>query len=92
MRVSRKALDAQVAELNKVLKRPEKMFASEVGVYPIRFNIGHIALDKNQVGYKLEEQTSERSGVYDMTARLTAGNMSLFIHGMMRGIWAQRGI
>ena len=90
MRITRKQLVAQVAELNKVLGLPAKMFASGVLELPVRYNIGHIALDKNSTGYSLEENTSSQGGVFAMTARLTAKDMSVFIHGMMRGIWLQR--
>lgn len=90
MRITRKQLDAQVAELNTVLGLPTKMFASKEGEFPTRYNIGHITLDKNSAGYQLEEQTSINGGTFNMTARLAAKDMSLFIHGMMRGIWLQR--
>jgi hypothetical protein len=90
MRITKAALYAQAASLNEALGRPEQMFASKVGEHPIRFNEGHIALDKNLTGYQLEEQTGDAGGVVTLTARLTGAEISLFMQGMMRGARLQR--
>ena len=90
MRITKAALYAQAASLNEALGRPEQMFASKVGEYPTRFNQGHIALDKDQTGYRLEEQTSTRGGVQTLTIRMSGPEISLFMQGMMRGAGMQR--
>jgi len=89
MRVTKSLLQAQAVELNRIMGRPVEMFASKVGE-KVRFNIGHITLDKNATGWQLEEQTGEGGSVYQLTARMSAKDISLFMNGMMRGVWLSR--
>ena len=57
------------------LGRPTEMFASAPGVIPVMFNSGHFLLDKNSMGYCLEEQASNGSGTHQHTSRMTARQM-----------------
>lgn len=84
-RVTAKSLRYDLQTLNILLERPVEQFASKVGE-PVRFNIGHLYLDHNAQGYSIEEQTSEKGGVHDMTGRMSASEMNIMIRGMMKGV------
>ena len=74
MRVTKEALRALVVQLNQVLGRPEGLL-----------DIGHISLDKNHIGYQLEEELNGRGAVFAHTDRVTAREMHFFLKGMIRG-------
>ena len=90
MRIKRAHLDALVFQLNQVLRRPTKMFASLAGE-PTKFTVGHISLDKNSGGYQLEQTTSEDGGILIIRWRAKPKEMCIYIEGMCRGAAAEKG-
>ena len=81
MRVSKQKLVDGVLRLNLCLGRPT-VGMTEAGKHVV----GHIALDHNHIGYQLEEHLTPEGSVYNITNRMTAREMSIYICGMINGI------
>lgn len=81
MRVSKQSLVEKVKALNLCLGRSTSAMTDEG-----KHVVGHIALDYNHIGYQLEEQRTPEGSVYNITNRMTAREMSLYIQGMINGI------
>lgn len=80
-RITKHQLQMKVAQLNLSLGR------STTGMTDAgKHVVGHIALDHNHIGYQLEEQLTPEGSVYNITNRMTAREMSLYISGMINGI------
>ena len=74
MRITKHSLREMVTELNVALGRPAELL-----------DIGHISLDKNHIGYQLEEELNGYGAVFAHTDRVTAREMHFFLKGMIRG-------
>lgn len=81
MRVSKQSLVEKVKTLNLCLGRSVIAMTDDG-----KHVVGHIALDHNHIGYQLEEQLTPEGSVYNITNRMTAREMSVYICGMINGI------
>ena len=74
MRVTKNSLREIVTELNVVLGRPAGLF-----------DIGHLTVDHNHIGYQLEEEMNGKGAVFTHTGRMTAREMRYYLIGMIKG-------
>lgn len=81
MRTSKQKLVDNTRLLNLALGRSTDAMTDEG-----KHVVGHIALDHNHIGYQLEEQLTPEGSVYNITNRMTAREMLMYISGMLNGI------
>ena len=70
----------QVDILNAVLGRPSQLHVTG------KTAVGHFYLDTSNTGYRLEETVSDLGAARSLTAKMSLGDMRLYIHGIMMGI------
>lgn len=85
-RVSAVRLDQRVTLINNMKGLPIEMFASKIGESPLRYNVGHLYLDKNIGGYRLEQIAGDGGAVQGVSDRMSAGDMDIFLSGLIAGI------
>jgi hypothetical protein len=74
MRITKYTLRDQCVRLNDVLLRSQEPMA-----------IGHFSIDKNSLGYQLEEELNGSGAVTAHSTRITAREMGYLMAGMIRG-------
>ena len=84
MRATYKSLTYRVATLNIMFERPMDQFVEGSN----KQNTGHLRLDKDMTGYRLEEIGVD-GGSYDISPRMNAGDMQMFLEGLVRGAGLQ---
>lgn len=84
MRATYKSLKYRVATLNMMFERPMDQFVESSN----KQNPGHLRLDKDMSGYRLEEISGD-GGSHDISPRMNAGNMQIFLEGLIRGAGLQ---
>jgi hypothetical protein len=81
MRVSKTSLQTDVKWLNALLERPMTLMNDNDET-----NVGHLCLDKDAGGYRLDEITDGRASIRSWSARMNGADMALFISGIKNGI------
>lgn len=85
MKVFAGKLVAAAGSLNRRLDRPLTEFSTDE-ICPARHNIGHFRIDKNYLGYELEEITSASGGARGISPRMTARQLMLYMDGLRTGL------